>query len=99
MTVQSIMHVQTSARGIVSRRSFLKSVTAGAAGLGMLGWQDALLLHAQELRQRGMACILLYLGGGPSQLESFDPKPDAPADVRGETRPIATAVPGLQIAD
>jgi hypothetical protein len=58
-----------------------------------------MLLHAEQMRQRGMACILLYLGGGPSQLESFDPKPDAPADMRGETRPIATAVPGLQIAD
>jgi hypothetical protein len=99
MTVQSIMHVQATERGIVSRRSFLKSVAAGAAGLGMLGWQDAVLLNAAELRKRGMSCILLYLGGGPSQLESFDPKPDAPADVRGDTKPIATSVPGLQIAD
>jgi hypothetical protein len=99
MSIQSIMQVQTAAPGVVSRRSFLRSVAAGAAGLGMLGWQDAVRLHAGELRKRGMACILLYLGGGPSQLESFDPKPDAPAEIRGDTKPIATSVPGLQIAD
>jgi hypothetical protein len=99
MTVQSIVHAQASASGLISRRSFLRSVSAGAAGLGLVGWQDAVLLHAEQLRKRGMACILLYLGGGPSQLESFDPKPDAPADVRGDIRPIATSVPGLDIAD
>jgi hypothetical protein len=93
------MHVQASASGVVSRRSFLRSVAASAGGLGVFGWQDAMLANADQLRKRGMACILLYLGGGPSQLESFDPKPDAPADIRGDIRPIATAVPGLQIAD
>ncbi|MEZ6060212.1 MAG: DUF1501 domain-containing protein [Planctomycetaceae bacterium] len=44
-------------------------------------------------------CILLFMWGGPSQLDTFDMKPDAPAEVRGEFRPVATAVPGLQICE
>jgi hypothetical protein len=45
------------------------------------------------------ACILLYLYGAPSQLETYDPKPDAPAEIRGQFQPIDTAVPGLQICE
>src|SRR5262249_48883104 len=45
------------------------------------------------------ACIVLFMGGGPSQLGTFDLKPDAPAEVRGEFRPIATDVPGIHICD
>ncbi len=45
------------------------------------------------------ACILLHLYGSPPQHETFDPKPDAPEDVRGELRPIATSVPGLRIGE
>jgi hypothetical protein len=48
---------------------------------------------------KAKACILLYLYGAPSQLETFDLKPDAPEDVRGDFRPIATSVPGLQICE
>jgi uncharacterized protein (DUF1501 family) len=99
MTIESFMHVQASGRGVVSRRSFLRSVAAGAAGLGVVGWHDAVRLQAAELRKRGMSCILLYLAGGPSQLESFDPKPDAPSEIRGDIKPIATSVPGLQMAE
>ena len=44
-------------------------------------------------------CILIWLAGGPSHLDTFDPKPNAPADVRGEFKPIATSVPGLQISE
>ena len=45
------------------------------------------------------ACILVYLFGGPSQIDTFDMKPDAPADFRGEFRPIDTVVPGLRICE
>ena len=41
----------------------------------------------------------IWLAGGPSHIDTFDPKPDAPADVRGEFKPIATSVPGLQISE
>ncbi len=45
------------------------------------------------------SCILVYLLGGPSQLDSFDLKPDAPAEIRGPFRPIATSVPGIDICE
>src|SRR5437588_9768546 len=97
MTLQSLMHVQTNRDGVVSRRSFLRSVAVGAAGLGVLGWKDAVTLHADELRRQGRACILLYMRGGPSQFETFDPKPGAATG--GPTRAVQSAVPGIQIAE
>jgi len=44
-------------------------------------------------------CIILYLSGGPAQLDTFDPKPDAPEDVRGEFGTIATALPGVRFSE
>src|SRR5260370_37398367 len=69
------MHIRTDGSGFLSRRTFLRNVTAGAAGVSMLGWKENVALQAEELRKRGMACILLFMRGGPSQLETFDPKP------------------------
>jgi hypothetical protein len=48
---------------------------------------------------RARSCIVLFLMGGPAQHSTWDPKPDAPADIRGEFRPIATAVPGVSISE
>jgi uncharacterized protein (DUF1501 family) len=96
MTVQSLLHIQTSGDGIVNRRSFLRHLALGAAGLGVLGWKDTVALHAEELRKRGLACILLFMRGGPSQLETFDPKPGTANG--GPTQAIDTAVSGIQIA-
>jgi uncharacterized protein (DUF1501 family) len=62
-----------------------------------LGWLDCLTLHADELRKQQKACILLWMAGGPSQFETFNPKPGA--DTQGPTRAIPTAVPGIQIAE
>jgi hypothetical protein len=81
----------------VGRRSFLKAVAVGGTGLGLLGWKDAVALHAQELRRQGRACILLFMRGGPSQFETFDPKPDTTNG--GPTRAIETAAPGIRIAE
>src|SRR5437868_1061766 len=50
-------------------------------------------------RGRAKACVLIYLFGGPSQLDTFDPKPDAPDYIRGEFRPIATSVRGIHICE
>jgi hypothetical protein len=97
MTLQSLVQVQTSQHGVVSRRTFLRSVAAGGAGLGLVGFKDALTLHADELRKRGMACILLFMRGGPSQFETFDPKPGHKNG--GPTKAIDTAAPGIQIAE
>jgi hypothetical protein len=97
MSLQSLMHIQTDGHGILSRRTFLRSVGASAAGLGMLGWKDMLTLQAEELRKRGMACILLFMRGGPSQLETFDPKPGTANG--GPTKSISTAISGVQVAE
>ncbi|MCI0682445.1 MAG: DUF1501 domain-containing protein [Gemmataceae bacterium] len=80
-------------RATTTRRNFLRW-TAGLAGLG---WLDQLALRADELRRQQRACILLWMAGGPSQFETFDPKPGA--ETQGPTRAIPTAVPGLQIAE
>jgi hypothetical protein len=44
-------------------------------------------------------CIILYLSGGPAQLDTFDPKPDAPEDIRGEFSTIATVLPGVRFSE
>src|SRR6516225_2588582 len=95
--LQSLMHIRTNGDGVLSRRTFLRDVAIGAAGAGLLGWKDAVALHADDLRHRGMACILLFMRGGPSQLETFDPKPGVANG--GSTRAIDTTVNGIRIAE
>src|SRR5207302_3744582 len=97
MTLHSLMRVRTDASGVIGRRTFLRTVAAGAAAARTLGWKDAVTLHADELRKQGMACILLFMNGGPSQFETFDPKPGHANG--GPTRAIDTAVPGIQVAE
>jgi hypothetical protein len=62
-----------------------------------MSWSDAICLSAEDLRKRGMACILLWMGGGPSQFETFSPKPGH--ENGGETKAISTSVSGIQIAE
>jgi hypothetical protein len=97
MSLQTILQVGMSRRGVVSRRGFLRSIGVGAAGFSALGWSDMMTLSADELRKRGMACIVLWMGGGPSQFETFDPKPGT--STGGETKAIPTAVSGIRIAE
>src|SRR5690348_5529661 len=53
-----------------------------------------------SVRHPKARCVIyIFLSGGLSQIDSFDPKPDAPADIRGEFRPIATRTPGLRICE
>jgi hypothetical protein len=78
----------------LGRRAFL-SATAAAPLAGWLG-----RLAAQTADQTPVkSCILLWMAGGPSHLDTFDLKPDAPDRVRGEFRPIDTSVPGIQISE
>ncbi len=103
MPIESnIVQVRMSGDGVVSRRGFLKTLglgAAGAAGLAALpvSFTDLMVLQADELRKRQMACILLWMAGGPSQLETFDPKPGT--EHGGTTRAIETSVPGISIAE
>src|SRR5204862_8220308 len=78
-------------------------------GLSMLGLSLPSLLRASERAPLGLPTdktfgrakniIYLWLAGGPPQHETFDPKPDAPAEVRGPFKPISTNVPGIQFCE
>ncbi len=81
----------------LSRRGFLYGVSASSLAAGTLNFRDVMTLRADELRKQGRAMILLFMQGGPSQLETFDPKPGT--DHGGPTKAIDTAVSGIQIAE
>ena len=73
-------------------------------GLGALlggGFVDALRLrtNAEPKTARKTSCILVWLDGGPSHFETFDPKPDAPAEIRGEFSSIQTKIPGVNFSE
>src|SRR4051794_8590549 len=87
-------------RGRGTRRVFLKVGTLGLAGLGLA---DHLRMAASageaDRPRKGTAVIQVSLLGGPSHIDTFDMKPGAPVEFRGEFRPIGTNVPGLQICE
>ena len=87
---------QRQRSGRMSRRRML--VRFGEAGLGL---SLPLLLRANPVRAAGKAksCIFLFLSGGASQYETWDPKPNAPIDYRGTFRPIPTNVSGIQVTE
>ena len=84
-------------RQSLSRRGFLYGVSASAVAAGTMNFRDVMTLRADELRKQGKAMILLFMQGGPSQLETFDPKPGT--EHGGPTSAISTAVSGIQIAE
>ncbi len=82
----------------MTRRGVLQIGGITALGLNLPG-----LLRAQKI-SKGLtptadACILIFLNGGPSHLDMWDMKPDAPAEIRGEFRPIATTLPGVTVSE
>ena len=88
----------------LSRRDFLHVGALGALGITL---SDLIRLRELEAAPRASsgkfgqakACILLFPYGSPPQHETFDPKPDAPAEIQGEMKAIATSVPGLAICE
>lgn len=86
----------------MNRRALLQAGFVSMAGLAL-----PQLLRATEDRStvsgsgfgRAKSCILIFAWGGPSQLDTWDPKPDAPTEIRGEFKPIATRTPGLFISE
>lgn len=80
----------------VDRRTFLKFMVGGAAGAAF-GPQIAALAQETTARTRAKACILLWMAGGPSQLDTWDPKPGRKNG--GEFRAIATSAKGMQISE
>lgn len=86
----------------LSRRQALQAGAIGVLGLGMnhlTGLRRARGAEGAEIGGRAKSCIYIFLSGGLAQHESFDPKPNAPENIRGEFRPIATRTPGLQICE
>jgi hypothetical protein len=81
----------------LSRRDWLRLTTAGALGVSMSGWFEVLAADAAGDPQRKRSCILLWMSGGPSQLDTFDLKPGHAN--AGPFKPIATSVPGIQISE
>jgi hypothetical protein len=86
----------------LGRRDFLQ---VGLGSLGGVAFSDILALRAQAAQARGKSspeqinCILVWLDGGPSHYETFDPKPTAPSDIRGEFKSIPTSVPGVHFSE
>ena len=93
--------------GGVSRRQMLQAGGAGLLGLSLPKLWAAEVAHAevqgnaagQSPKPRAKSVIFLFLFGGPSQFETFDLKPDAPAKIRGPFKPIASRTPGLLISE
>ena len=82
----------------LGRREFLRLGTLGGVGLTL-----PQLLHAQDRRATrstgARSCILFFLEGGPSHIDLWDMKPNAPVEVRGEFQPIATTAPRIEVCD
>src|SRR5437016_5676496 len=83
----------------VSRRTFLKVGTLAVGGLSLPGLLRRRAVAAPGTSTPRKSVILVWLAGGPSHIDMYDLKPNAPAEVRGEFRPIATNVPGVQIGE
>jgi len=93
-------------RHFISRRDVLQLGALGVCGLSLPA-----LLHARDDRAstprnsaggalpRARSCIILFQQGGPAQHDTFDMKPDAPAEIRGEFQPIATSIPGYSVCE
>jgi hypothetical protein len=88
------------------RRDFLKAGVLGV--VGGLSMTDLFALRAQAAAQKGEGAsaatpaesvVLIWQGGGPSHIDTWDPKPDAPAEIRGTFNPIETNVPGIRISE
>lgn len=82
-----------------SRRAFLQVGSLGALGFSLADWL-ALRAHARPAAEgQARAVIVLWLWGGPSHLDTFDMKPDAPLEYRGPFEAVATSVPGIRICE
>jgi hypothetical protein len=80
----------------MSRREILR---AGSLGLFGLGLPQVLHANKQTRKRTAKACILLFMWGGPAHQDTWDLKPLAPLEYRGEFKPIATNVPGIQVCE
>jgi hypothetical protein len=83
----------------VTRRDFLQVGTLGALGLGLPQLLEARAAGMTDRDKDNRSCILIFNLGAPSQLDTFDMKPEAPAEIRGPFQPISTSAPGIQLSE
>lgn len=83
----------------VTRRELLRDGVCAAGGLMLADLFRSDSAASPNSTHRAKHCILVFLNGGPSQLDTFDMKPEAPTAIRGPYQPIATSVPGVQITE
>lgn len=81
------------------RRDFLHAGSLSSLGLGLAQLFGLKAMGAVDSAKSDMNCILLMLVGGPSQLDTWDMKPNAPVEIRGPYKPIKTNVPGIEISE
>ena len=91
---EALFGMSVDRHGNVTRRRFLQMAGVSLAASSIVGQVS---LNAAQMKKDGRACILIWLAGGPSQMETWDPKPDSPNG--GETKAIRTAVPSIKIAE
>lgn len=94
------MNLYRNCEGITRR----DALHFGLAAMGLGGMVDLLRLQGQasesnSAARRPTSCILIWMDGGPSHFESFDPKPEAPVEIRGELDAIDTKIPGVQFSE
>ena len=93
--------MKSESHGTPTRRRLLKLASGGGLGLtlaGLLRAQSGLAApidSAKRLQPAIKSCIVVFYYGGPSHLDTYDMKPDGPAEIRGEFRPIDSAVPSI----
>jgi hypothetical protein len=102
--MRAVRHAAGAGAGAVPRRDVLGAGLLALTGLGLPGLYRGRAAAADGSGSaagfgRARACILIFQWGGPSQLDTWDPKPDAPAEIRGEFATIATSVPGIRISE
>jgi Protein of unknown function (DUF1501) len=82
-----------------SRRDFLRVGAVGAFGLTLSGLMRQMALGGVDPNKDDFNCILLWMQGGPSHIDTMDPKPNAPVEIRGEFQAIPTCLPGVQLSE
>jgi len=81
----------------LTRRDFVRVGTLG--GLSLAGYLRRAAAAGEVKNAKATSAVFVFLGGGPSHIDTFDPKPDAPADIRGEFKTIDTNAPGVRISE
>jgi hypothetical protein len=86
----------------LTRREWIRVGGLSLFGLGtsdLLRWRAQAEGHVPPAKHRGNSCVFIFLFGGPSHIDLWDMKPQAPAEIRGEFRPVSTNVPGIDVCE